>query len=229
VTNNPARCISKGCRNAPVGECLCAIHHPDRVEQDLNAAGAVGQNLSSTDRGKGLEEGASGVPTDARQQASVNASEGAESKSCRALTKSGKPCKSPTVGPDGYCATHSGRAGFGTAEMARKGSEASVRARRERVAERERRTEEAAMSLTELLKVRALERREELVKALLDAAAQGRDVPALRMVWDRLDGKVADKLELEAALPQSLADIRAMSPEQRLAFIRQRTAELESS
>jgi hypothetical protein len=178
--------------------------------------------IAAKAEGKGVEPAAFTTAAPAEQAYNVSGK-----PRCKELNKQGEPCRSTSVGSDGLCAAHSGKTQFGTAETSRKGAEASVQARKEKAAAREARAEEASMSLTELLKLRALERREELVKALLDAAAQGRDVPALRMVWDRLDGKVADKLELEAAQPQSLEDIRAMSPEQRLAFIRQRTVERE--
>jgi hypothetical protein len=84
------------------------------------------------------------------------------------------------------------------------------------------------MSLGELLKVRALERREELVKALIDAAVQGREVPALRVIFDRLEGRVAERIEVDdVRIPQTVADIDAMTPEQRRAALREMTRRLD--
>jgi hypothetical protein len=211
-------CLTRGCTNASVGNDLCAIHHPE-----YGVEGVEGERVE--------DEGASGVLTSSGRQPelAVNASEQPERKRCRALTVQGKPCLSPTVGPDGLCATHSGRAGFGTVETARKGAKASVKARRERAEAREARVEEARMSLTDLLRVRALERNEGLVKALLDAAETGRDVPALRMVWDRLDGKVPEVIEVDSSTPKAVEDLRAMSMEERIAFIRARTAQVNEA
>jgi hypothetical protein len=216
-------CKHAGCSDPATEDGLCLGHHPEIL----------------TFKGKRVVSDASGVHAAGgrQQEPAVNVSE--QKRRCRALTVRGEPCRSPTVGPDGLCATHSGRAGFGTVETAKKGAEASVRARRERAEAREAKAEEAKMSLTELLRLRALERREELVKALLDAAAAGRDVPALRMVWERLDGRVAEKIEVmspeDAALLERLREARArvavaeMSTEERIAFIRRVNAQRDEA
>jgi hypothetical protein len=203
-------CAHTGCKEPAVENALCLGHYRHALTT-----------------GEERIEGRA-VFTPSRQQEGVNVSERSPKRRCAALNAKGEPCRSTSVGSDGCCAAHSGKTQFGTPETARKGAQRSAEARRERVQKRERRVEEAQMSLTELLRVRAQERREELVKALLDAAAAGRDVPALRMVWERLDGKVADKLEVLSPEDESALErlregrerLKAMTTEERLAFIR---------
>jgi hypothetical protein len=46
---------------------------------------------------------------------------------------------------------------------------------------------------------------------MLDAAIQGRDVPALRLLYERLEGKVPDRIErLNGLTPQELAMVEQM-------------------
>src|SRR5947209_5621049 len=85
-----------------------------------------------TDMSRGVHEG--GTPSLAGP-ADVNVSEQPKRR-CTAQTKAGKPCKSTSVGPDGLCGYHSGRAGLGSTENARKAARASVVARQEKAAQR---------------------------------------------------------------------------------------------
>jgi hypothetical protein len=70
-----------------------------------------------------------------------------------------------------------------------------VAARQRRAAKREEALEQAKMTLLQRLRVKAAERNEQLVSALI-RAAEGGDMQAQRIVWDRLEGKVIDRLEV---------------------------------
>jgi len=207
-------CKHAGCNEPAIEDGLCLRHHPHVL----------------TDKGERVKNGngRDAVSTDARQQASVYISdEQAQKKRCKALNAKGEPCRSTSIGSDGLCAAHSGRAPLGTAEAGRNGAERSAEVRRKRVEERDRRAEEASMSLGQLLKVRALERREELVRALIDAAVQGREVPALRVIFDRLEGKVIERHEVLSSEDAAALDrirfarekVQAMSPEERMELL----------
>jgi hypothetical protein len=191
-----SKCITRGCGNAPIDGTRCALHggldslgleNPQREEE-----GETEKREVFT-----AEEGTQ--PDDV----AVNA-EPSKPKHCKALNRHGEPCRSTSVGPDGLCGAHSGRSQLGTVEAARRAGEASGKARTARVAARARKLEDAKLGLADLLRLRALERKEELVAALIDAAVQGRDVPALRVVFDRLEGKVAD-VQIEGFTPEEVA------------------------
>lgn len=60
-----------------------------------------------------------------------NASTRLPARACKATTKAGNPCRSPTVGADGFCAMHSPAKGLDPSAMGRLGAERSIETRRE--------------------------------------------------------------------------------------------------
>jgi hypothetical protein len=52
--------------------------------------------------------------------------------SCDGITKAGKPCRSPAVGPNGYCAVHDPNSPHDFAEIGRRGGRKSANAKRAR-------------------------------------------------------------------------------------------------
>jgi len=188
-------CLTRGCTNEATAGGLCALH---------GGVADVGlENLENQEEvvGGETEAGETFTAEGGKPEAAVNGEQfQGKPKSCRALNSKGEPCKSTSVDESGLCAAHGRRAPIGTAEDARRAALIGGKRRRERVEARARKVEDAQLGLADLLRVRALERRERLVAALLDAAEQGRDVPALRMIFERLEGKVAERTELVEGL-----------------------------
>lgn len=98
----------------------------------------------------------------------------------------------------------------------------------------ERRSEEASAAkktpiqvYRDALRVNA----EKLSARLLEIAANGNDSDSLRAIeqlTSRVMGKPKDHVELETKAPAVLADLAAMTQEERLAFIRERTPRLRA-
>jgi hypothetical protein len=110
---------------------------------------------------------------------------------CTTIKANGERCRAYAMPGSETCSMHDPDQAKQLQELATK---RSAEARRERVEARKRRQEDAKLSHTELLRVRALERQEELIAATLHAAIDEREISALRLVWDRLEGKVADRV-----------------------------------
>lgn len=200
-----SHCITIGCKNAPIDGARCAVHGGEVVGLK-NSENREGEMKRTEDEPFTAEGG--------KPEAAVNGEQSTEKpKRCKALNAKGEPCRSTSVDESGLCAAHGHRAPIGTAEDARKAALAGGKVRRERVEARQRRLEDAKLSLGDLLRIRALERKEELVASLIDAAVQGRDVPALRVVFDRLEGRVAERVEMTDGLTQEELDMVKRSRE----------------
>lgn len=172
----------------------------DSTAENSSAAGAVGLNHSSTDiEGEGMG-GVQRQPEEVPDDGAVYVSGQVGPKRCKALNVKEQPCQSTSVGNDGLCAAHSGRAPLGTAEAGRKGAQMSAKAKRERAEARKRQLEEARLGPDEVLRLRAHERRQEIADALIDAAIKRQDVSALRLLYDRVEGRPTDRLEVSQAL-----------------------------
>lgn len=203
-------CDARGCSNTPIDGSRCPEHggfiRPENVQnQGEGDTGTEGASASDVQRLP------SANPEAAVYESEPVREEPAPKRRCKATNAKGQPCRSTSVGPDGYCASHGHRTGVGTAEGGRKAAQAAARARTERSQARAAKLEEARLGLAEVLKLRALERREEIAQALITAAIQQRDVSALRLLYDRTEGKVADRLDLNSDItPEERAWIDQM-------------------
>lgn len=187
-------CIATGCKNAPIDGSRCALHGGE-------VASLGHENPKGEEREGKTATGETFTAEGGKPEAAVNG----EPKRCQALNAKGEPCRSPSVGADGLCASHSGRSQVGTVENSKKAAKAAARARRERAEARARESELARMSLTDRLRVKAAERSDELIDALLDGTIERRDAALTRIVWDRLEGKVADRVEVtDGVTPEEL-------------------------
>jgi hypothetical protein len=92
------------------------------------------------------------------------------------------------------------------AEIRAKATQASADARRDKVKDRKEAQEAAKLSLTEAFRLAAGKRQTELVNATLDRAILDKDSAVLRLVWERLEGKVADHLVTEAGDPFTMTE-----------------------
>lgn len=99
------------------------------------------------------------------------------------------------------CALHSPRG----ADIRAKATQASADARRDKANQREQATEDAKLTLTQRLTRAAAVRAGDLVDALIERAIDG-DMRAQGLVWDRVEGKVADHLITEAGDPFQMSE-----------------------
>lgn len=123
---------------------------------------------------------------------------------CSSLTKTGKPCPNRPMADEDVCLMHSPRG----EETRAKGRARAAAAKRELVEARKQAAEDAKLTLTQRLHRRAAERANEVVSALV-RAAEGGDMRAQTILWERVEGKVADKLETRASDPFEM-DVAAL-------------------
>lgn len=116
---------------------------------------------------------------------------------CSSMTKAGKPCPNRCMGGETTCFSHS----EGAIEQRKRATEASAKARSERVEARKEASEEAKLTITERLQRRVAERATQLVDSLVAAAEADGSSRAMDMVWNRIEGKVSDNLNLSSRTP----------------------------
>jgi hypothetical protein len=141
---------------------------------------------------------------------------------CSSTTKAGKPCGGYAVEGGSTCVAHTPH----IAAVARsKGVERSREVRKQRVEQREQADELAKLSLTQLLRKLAHERKAEIVKSLLDAAIADGSSAAMRETWQRIEGKVIDVTQVNAGDPFNMSQTEL---EEYLRKLDQRDAEAPS-
>lgn len=118
-----------------------------------------------------------------------------DDRRCTAVKKNGERCKSRALVDDVVCLLHSDRA----EQVRAKAVERSAESRGEQVEARKEAQEAAKLTLTERIRLEAGRRNEELAHALVAAALADPHGRAMAHVLDRVEGKVADKLETTTA------------------------------
>lgn len=118
-------------------------------------------------------------------------------KTCIETTKAGKPCSNHVVSGSNVCFSHSEH----QREAAKRASEASAKARKATVTARKEASEQAKLSLTEVIRSQAAMKRTEIAKALVEAAVADGSSRAMAELLNRVEGKVTDSLNLNAGDP----------------------------
>lgn len=114
---------------------------------------------------------------------------------CSHIKGNGEQCKGYARHGMDVCMAHSPDMAAARA----KAVQASAQARRGKVEARQEAQEAAKLSLTERIRLEAGRRNEELARALVAAALADPHGRAMAHVLDRVEGKVADKLETTTA------------------------------
>jgi hypothetical protein len=153
-------------------------------------------------------------------------------QTCSSTTKAGGACHNRPVPGLSVCVMHSER----RTELASQGSAASAKARKARVTKRQEADERAKLTVTQGLRAHVAERRQELIEATWDAAVVKKDIAALRLLWDRVEGPMGQHLAVttnDADDPESMTDaqlkawiVKGMPPEEAARFLDE-TARLE--
>ena len=163
-------------------------------------------------------------------QVSTERNEEIDPRRCEHVREDGSHCKGWKVKGRAYCAGHSG---IGIAadpkSFARTASAESARARSERA---EVRREAAEGGLRAVLGRKLEQHANELADRLMDIVREGSDADALRAIEamsNRVLGRPTEHVEVaDVRLPKSVEDIRAMSPEERRAALRELNARLRT-
>lgn len=123
---------------------------------------------------------------------------------CSSMTKGGKECRAYPVKGSTTCLLHGDREQV--AELSKRAAAESARVRKDSLEQRKAASEDAKLSLTQRLRRATAARADEFVNATLDNAIGQKDVGAQRLVWERLEGKVTDNLNVNAGDPFSMSE-----------------------
>jgi hypothetical protein len=110
---------------------------------------------------------------------------------CEATKADGDPCNAYAVKGGSKCFLHSGNA----KALSEQGAAKSAEVRRDRLTKREQRLEDAKLTLTQKIRLFAAENADAITAALGKAAIADGSSPAMRELLQRVEGKVADRVE----------------------------------
>lgn len=131
-------------------------------------------------------------------------------KRCSATTKAGAPCRATSVGADGLCSYHSGRAGFTRDEIVQKATENRRKARQEKAAARRLDALDWAAKAVQ-------EQGYAIAQAFVEAAKRG-DWRASEALMNRIYGKPEETVRQVDANPAT-AVLKSMSLDEKLELL----------
>lgn len=120
---------------------------------------------------------------------------------CLGVKKDGSVCNAPPT-EDGYCVMHGPKAD----EIRARARQASNEARKAKVERREQALEDADLSLTAHIRITAGRRNKELAEALVSSAITDPHGRAMAHVLDRVEGKVANEVNVNAGDPFAMSE-----------------------